>query len=250
MLGETVIRALSTFPRVSCALLRGYLRVGAPVPSRAAWVVWRLQRQLVPQSSIRTVSIGNKLQLRVDVKSTIGREIFYYGSYEPQLAKVVKQVLKPGATCIDAGENLGELTVRLAKLVGKEGKVYALEASPETVEDLRYNVSLNGLSNVCVMWSAVCESNVSQTFYLGQDKDSLASSLSVPANYSSRMITVPGLCLDTLVEKQKLPRIDLIKMDIEGAELAALHGGENLLRYQKPAPVLVFEYNHQVALRA
>ena len=139
MLGETVIRALSTFPHVSCALLRGYLRVGAPVPSRAAWVVWRLQRQLVPQISIRTVSIGTMLQLRVDVKSTIGREIFYYGSYDPQLVKVFKQVLKPGAICIDAGANLGELTVQLAKLAGKAGKVYALEASLETVEDLRYN---------------------------------------------------------------------------------------------------------------
>src|SRR5439155_18764750 len=130
------------------------------------------------------------------------------------------------------------------------GKVYALEASPETVEDLRYNVSLNGLSNVCVIWSAVCDSDASHTFYLGKDKDSLASSLSVPAHYSGRMINVPGLCLDTLVEKQKLHHIDLIKMDIEGAEIAALHGGENLLRYQKPAPLLIFEYNHQVALRA
>jgi len=97
---------------------------------------------------------------------TIGREIFYYGSYEPHLVKVFQQVVQPGATCIDAGANLGELTVRLAKLVGQEGTVYAMEASQETVEDLRYNVALNHLSNVCVIWAAICDSDAAQTFYL------------------------------------------------------------------------------------
>lgn len=245
---RTAIAALTACRPLSRPLLRGYLRAGGIVPERGRWVAARLKRELTPGRSARVVGIGDGLRLSVDPNGTIGREIYFHGSYEPDLVRFLRRSLGPGMVVIDAGANLGELTVRAARLVGPGGAVVAIEAAPATLENLRHNVALNKLANVRVVAAAVGESDDPQTFFLGSEEDSLTSSLSPPHDFEGKSVTVEGIRIDRLAGREGLGRLDLIKLDVEGAELAALRGaGEILARW---APLVVFEYNHEVAQRA
>src|SRR5262245_17183101 len=248
MLGNVLIKIGSFFPALTRPLLRMYLHRIGSVPSGGRWALNELERRLIPRQSIRTISIGQGLRLEIDLANAMGREVYYHGASEPEIAKFLRSFLQPGMVFVDAGANLGEITVLGAKLVGDKGKVFAVEISPNTLPRLRRNVALNHLANVEFVEAAICDGDGPVTFYLGRGTDSGSSSLSQPHDYGGEMISVPGLRLDSLAKSKELPRVHCIKMDIEGAEMAALRGCEELLTGPYP-PVLIFEYHRVVAQR-
>jgi FkbM family methyltransferase len=203
----------------------------------------------LPNPSEQIVALESGLRLEIDVASSMGRDIYYYGSHESELAQFLTRVLKPGMTIVDGGANIGEITVLAAQLVGPTGRVLSVEASPLTLPRLRRNITLNNLINVDVIEAAICDSNKSVDFYLGHGRDSGSSSLNQPHDYQGKRLVVPGMRLDSYLESHGIPVIDCIKLDIEGCELAAVRGCERILASANP-PIIVFEYHPEVALRA
>lgn len=249
--GRLAIHTLSLWPRFTRPLLAWYIRSGFPLPANAAWAVWQLKRRLTPRGQVlRKIRIGQGLTMEVDICTTVGREIYYHGSFEPAVAQFLNATLAPGQVVLDCGANVGELSLRAAQTVGAQGKVYAIEPSPQTAALLRRNVALNHATNVEVLEVALSDRDTDQTFFLGTDIHSLSSSLWQPADFRGEQLEVRGRTLHTLLQEHGITRLDVMKLDIEGAEFTALRGAVEGWQHLPHLPVLIFEYNKHVAQRA
>ncbi len=125
---------------------------------------------------------------------------------------------------IDIGAGVGTEILTFSRLVGDGGRVIAVEAHPETYRCLETMCGLNELHNVSTRQIAIMESS-GPVFISDSDSDISNSVI----GDTSRTISVPGLSLDELVAKENLPRIDFLKMNIEGAEAPALRGMQRTL---------------------
>lgn len=249
MLGKRFLQAMNRSPRMARLAMRTYLRSGLPVPKRADWIVHQLVEDLAPKAPTLSVWLEPGLRLDIDPSTIVGKLIYFYGSCEPEVAACLSKLLRPGMTVIDAGANVGELALRCARIVGSQGCVYAIEASPQTASTLRQNIAANQLTNIEVIEAALAEAAQPLTFHFGTESDSHSSSLYEPSDRSGNFTTVQGISLDELIEDKAIPRVDLLKMDVEGAELRAFAGGKTLLS-RATRPTILFEYNKIVADRA
>ena len=184
---------------------------------------------------------GNKLWLHPHY--FIDYQIIAFGIYEPALNRLFNQLVKPGATCLDVGANIGDTTVNLMRLVGSNGRVFAFEPVPHLFEKLRDNVALNPLAQ------SVSSHRIALSKETGFSKIEIAtegySNQGMAALHHegplrfSHTIDIETVTLDDFVQQQNLSRLDLIKIDIQGAEPWFFEGGKStLLRFK---PDLLFE---------
>ncbi len=144
------------------------------------------------------------------------------GLYEPHIQLLLNKVIKPDFKCLDIGANYGQHTVLLSKMADK---VFAVEASPENSVCLRHTLEANDCKNVEVtnraIWSESKELVLSFT-----PTNSACSFLSTEEYHqdNEELISMEAAALDDLFDGP----FDFIKMDIEGSELAALNGGEQV----------------------
>jgi FkbM family methyltransferase len=137
----------------------------------------------------------------------------------------VARTLRPGDCYVDVGANVGLLALRAAAIVGTSGHVVAIEAHPRTSSFLEANVRLNGFQHVEVERVAVGDApgEIAFTDRRSDDQNSVAPDGAGP-------VRVPVTTLDALLPVSRLPHVHLLKMDVEGYELAALRGASLLLR--------------------
>ncbi len=137
----------------------------------------------------------------------------------------IEAYLKPGDTVIDIGANIGELALRISGLVGAGGRVIAIEAHPRIFGYLEGNVAANRAANIECLNYAV--SNSGGTIRFSDNRwDELNSIVSGPEEVPH--VEVPAIRLDDL--PRSLPRVDLLKIDVEGAEKFVLEGAGEMLR--------------------
>lgn len=129
--------------------------------------------------------------------------------------------LPKGSVVIDIGAHIGKYTLLASQ---KSSLVIALEPDPSNFNMLKRNCELNKRNNVKIFNAAV--SHIDGTVHLFLGKDSALHTI-VSRGSSSLSIPVNTLTLDSLVEMNKLKRIDLMKIDIEGAELLVLKRGKS-----------------------
>lgn len=165
----------------------------------------------------------------------VGIFLLTKGEYEPFETKIIRQVAKDSNCFLDVGANVGYYTVQVAKLVSQ---VYAFEPDREIRELLCENIELNSLSNVDVYDLALAADTREVQFFhstLHRGKSAIATD-EIPS------YTVKAVKLDDQVGSFKLVP-DLIKVDIEGAEIDFLYGAKEFLSSNK-APIQLFvEYN-------
>lgn len=129
--------------------------------------------------------------------------------------------LRPGDVVVDAGAYPGDYTLFAARQVGPEGRVIALEPDPENRELLQRHVTRSGFENIEIIPCGLWNSETS----LSLDAHGVASTLTDTDSPSP----VPVRPLDDIVKEGNLGKIDVLKMDIEGAELQALEGARDTL---------------------
>ena len=166
-----------------------------------------------------------------------GRSVFVTGSYEPNEFCLLQRILKPGMTFVDAGANMGLYSIFAARHVGPAGKVLAIEPSGREFEILQNNVALNALANIRLIRHALSDRAAEVELSvapLGKSGHNTlgAFAYDTPLDHRER---VQGVPLDDLTSSEGLARVDVIKMDIEGGEMAALRGAEETLKRFKPA---------------
>lgn len=144
--------------------------------------------------------------------------------HQHDVSAVVKKLIKPGDILVDAGANLGVVTVIMAQATGPSGRVVSFEMMPDTASILRENVILNCLTNVTVIEAALSD-RVGDTVTASVTEGMFGqASIAVEQKLigTTRRVDVQTTTLD--VSTQDLPAIALLKIDLEGAEVKALHG--------------------------
>ena len=167
------------------------------------------------------------------------RMLLFGAPYEPEVTVFLREVLRPGMVFIDVGANLGYYTLLGAKRVGSRGQVHAFEPAPLQFQHLTLNVRTNQVANVVLNKCAVADHVGEIQFFVSDGWNQGTHSLGmVQRNMRARQVKCTSL--DEYVSEASLDRVDVVKMDVEGAELLVCRGARRMLASLKPA-VIVFE---------
>jgi FkbM family methyltransferase len=181
--------------------------------------------------------------LKISIPKTGSGSLIYYQGYsELETASFMMRFLKPGMTLVDVGAHIGEYTLIAAQIVGKLGQVHGFEPMPGLFPIVSANVQMNNFANVSLNKMAV-------TNYTGEiefevfDDPSTSSIRKLVSSGKEKLIKVATTSLDEYWS-QKNTKIDLIKVDVEGAEKMVFEGAEKLMGLPSTAaPVWLFEYS-------
>lgn len=154
-----------------------------------------------------------------------------YAGREPQTINYVKRHLRHGDICIDVGANIGLYTMLFAR---EAACVYAFEPNPAIRRVCRKAITLNDFQNVVLDGRAVSDKCGQARFYVNRYHD--LSSL-VPRRYTTKIMNVEKVRLDDI----GLDRVDWLKIDAEGHEMAVLRGAQQLIA-RNPQIRLIVEF--------
>ena len=188
----------------------------------------------------------------VDV--TLGNDnslcLYVCGSFEPNEFSFLDRVLKPGMGFVDVGANDGYYTLFAARRVGTGGRVAAVEPSSRERAHLERNLMRNGIDNVEIVPAALGAAAGHADLHLAHGAHTGHNTLGRFAHddvVPARIERVPLETLDAVVARLGLTRVDVVKIDVEGAEANVIAGGWTVLTTLRP--VLMMELNDG-ALRA
>lgn len=147
-----------------------------------------------------------------------------FGVLEPLETNLFKKSIKGGNIVLDIGANIGYYTLIAAKLVGEKGRVYAFEPDKDNFEILKKNVAINGYKNIILINKAVSNKTEKLKLYISE-KDMGSHSL-YKQEKNQKFVLIDSIKLDDFFKDEK---INVIKIDIEGAEFKAFKGMNTLL---------------------
>lgn len=150
--------------------------------------------------------------------------------------------VKPNYIVIDVGAHIGSYTIKVGRTVGPEGKVIAIEPHPVNYEALLQNVAINRLSNVIPVRVCLCNTLGYMKLYLASSSDRH----SIVHQKSNQYMEVPSFTLDELLKRLDISHVDIIKIDVEGAELDVLKGSEQSLKKIEKIIVSTYHYADEV----
>ncbi|HTR90061.1 MAG TPA: FkbM family methyltransferase [Solirubrobacteraceae bacterium] len=159
---------------------------------------------------------------------------FATGTAERPLQQAMLQELTPGATFFDIGANVGFITMLAARLVGPSGRVVAFEPVPQNVAAIRENLAMNSIG-----WAEVREGAVGggsgEASLIVSDVSAFSrlAAVSVPTG-ARETIAVAVSSIDDLVSSGAVPPPDVVKIDVEGAELEVIEGMRHTIAEHRP----------------
>jgi FkbM family methyltransferase len=181
------------------------------------------------------VDLGGYQVCIQQLDSDFGRGIFQSKQYEEHVRRAAREHLRPGSVAVDVGANVGVITFLAAAIAGPAGRIIAVEPNPDNLQLLYRGIVLNRFDNVTVLPYAA--SNRREVFSLtGGTSNTHLIGARQPVEGGH---FVQSVTLDEMLES--LPRIDFVKMDIEGHEPQALEGFSRLIEQHRPA--LLIEFN-------
>jgi FkbM family methyltransferase len=194
------------------------------------WIFFHLENRRI------TVTSAGPRSQRFRMKLCWQAHIVYaLDVYEPEITKLMRENIKAGDYCIDAGAHLGFMTIVMAKLVGDRGLVSSFEPVDETFEILKENVALNRLSNVDLQNAALAEESGQLSVFMNanQELSWTPSAVGYAVGSNAKVISAPAFALDDFMRRSDR-KLAAIKIDVEGAELGVLRGAERTLREMRP----------------
>lgn len=182
--------------------------------------------------------------LKIRVPKTGSASLIYYQGYsEIETADFIRRFLNPGMVVVDVGAHIGEYTLLAAQSVGSTGEVHGFEPQPNLFLILSENVQMNSLSNVILNCSAISDTTGKIEFEIFDEPSVSSIRKQTVLSNNARLVRVACTSLDTYWSNQER-KIDLIKVDVEGAEKLVFQGAERLISLPSPkAPVWLFEYS-------
>jgi FkbM family methyltransferase len=193
----------------------------------------RLKRLIFIRRPILVALPDFKMYVRLDDWAA-GARIAVKRTYERHVTGAMRPLLRPGMVMVDVGANIGYYSLLAAARVGPAGKVIAFEPGEANTALLQMSAQANAFQNIVIHTLAVAD--VDRT--VGYTMDDSNGSI-YPQDARLGQLQVRAVRLDDFLQDE--PRIDLVKMDIEGAEGLALAGMRQLLL--RHHPVLFTEFN-------
>jgi FkbM family methyltransferase len=196
---------------------------------------------------------GSKFKL----DAFIHKGYWYHGKNREKVQMdIFKKLIKEGDTVFELGAHIGYISLYYSKLVGHSGKLFVFEPGANNLPYVRENIANSPFKNIQLVEKAVSDSNGTATFYLenltGQS-NSLVKDYRVTKKIQTKTfvdlkkneVQVETIRLDDFVKSNGIPKIDFIKIDIEGAEYMAIKGMPEILSRMKPTMMIEVTENHQ-----
>lgn len=209
------------------------------------------RKKLVPDSIVWTQvesGIAKDLWLRLKLPE---ETFLWRGNHEPYVQALLASALRPGGVVYDVGSYLGFFALAMARAIGPAGQVVAFEPDPENAGRLRANVARNHMEErIRVVEAAVWRRSLDQVPYRRGDQARSQGGVVAdgiqPVLATGEQIAVRSISLDEFIAANN-PVPQLLKIDVEGGELAVIAGAEGLIA--KGRPVLICEVHHVAAVR-
>jgi FkbM family methyltransferase len=200
---------------------RNFLKGMAPIRAEAGSVSF----QLMPEGAVA-----------FDIWSGLRFE-------RPEVEFILK-MLEPGMTFFDIGANIGVFSVAAGKTLQEtQSSIYAFEPCPATFAILEKNLQENGLAGVRAYSLAVSERSGEASLYVNAAMKDGLNSLEDPSHGDAEVVgtvAVRVTTLDEFIAKHEIPSVDVMKVDVEGAELLVFRGARGLLS-REDAPLILYE---------
>jgi FkbM family methyltransferase len=212
--------------------LRMVLREPDPAPG-----LWKVPRRWLA-GPVRARRLG--LRLRLDLRDNLARTVYYTGTYEPELVRFLSG-LRPGEVFADVGAHMG-IHALVAARAG--ARVVAFEPAPDSAARLREAAAANSLS-VEVVQAALGSEEGEVGLFADPRYDPADAGVRSILGTGERVATARATTLDAC----GLQRLDVLKVDVEGAEAAVLEGARESLERLRPRAVIVESKGHGDAQR-
>jgi FkbM family methyltransferase len=210
-----------------------YVFRALPVPGR--WRIVPILNRLFPIESVEAW-LPNVGRVRLDLGNSGDAQIYWVGLHreDPEIVRVIQRSLPPDGIFLDVGANIGIHTLAAARHVAAGGgAVVAFEPHPDNFPTLTHNLERNGLHHVTAHNLGLAEAPDVLTCQ-GPRKGNWSL-----ASHGEHTFRVRLVRLDDYLEEHPLPRLDMVKIDVEGAEVRVLRGaGRAIARFR---PLIVFE---------
>lgn len=202
---------------------------------------WLLPKVDKVGEHILKIPAGLKLWINPSKDQGVERSLFETGTYERGTLHFIETHLKSGQTFIDVGANIGLMSMTAKKVVGNTGQVWAFEANPRTFEIMEKNFGLNEMNSIHSFECGLGNTRETLTLYDNWSINRGAASTVVQGE-NAEAIEIKILPFDAVVMSQGI-HIDMMKIDVEGMELAVLSGAEETIRKDKP--ILIVEFSEE-----
>lgn len=204
----------------------------------------RILRHLAPPATFGVqdsfVCSVEGTKIRVRPSSRLGWNLYFFGTYEAMLRRLLRAYLDAGNVVLEVGANIGWHTLLMSRLVGSNGQVHAFEPSPPIAKELTRNLRLNKISNCTIHNKALAaEKGVMNFKIFGPASENAGDGHLLPNTAGALDGSSTNVPVETL-DSFEYARCDLIKIDVEGFEPAVLYGGRETIR--RCSPVIIFEY--------
>jgi len=191
--------------------------------------------KLAPPEGWLNLRLSRGFTLHLDLADPVQRKLFFFGDYdERREADLITRVLAPGEVFWDVGANLGYFTLLAAARLKNTGQVVALEPGPSAYPCLTGNISLNPLTNILAYPVAASDREGVAILYSVRGLPDGRANLFRPGTDQTETTQVCTVTLDGWRDQNRLAGPDFIKIDVEGAELAALIGAQETLTAGDP----------------
>ncbi len=168
---------------------------------------------------------------------------YIFGTYEPDIAQAITDHCKSGWVVYDIGAHHGYFSLLMSKIIGKGGYCFAFEPLPENYDCIEKTIQANSLTNITVEQLAVSNhSNQKELHTIPQEsaKSRFVNNIAPGEAYKfSKTVIVKTTSLDIYFKNCGITRIDMIKIDVEGAESQVIAGAQSILNNFKP--ILIME---------
>jgi len=214
-----------------------------------AWSAYELRAARKPHWAFTAMKAQSGVRIRrpfrlpdgqklfADPFESVGAELRATNRYEPDVVSTLSALIRPGMVAADVGANIGCHTLTLARLVGEAGIVHAFEPEPSVFAELVRHVALNKWKNVRCQNTALSIESGETTLYLGSNDGT--NSLRPTLHSGNKTTTVKTDTLDAYMQRHNLHRLDVVKIDVEGAERFVLRGG--IATIERFRPILIVE---------
>jgi FkbM family methyltransferase len=168
-----------------------------------------------------------------------------YGGLETAVQEAMIRHLGAGGVLYDVGANLGFFSLLGARLVGPNGSVYAFEAAPDNARAIERNVELNALPVVTVIQKAVSSGAGRGRLQVVDDQSWSKLEEFGEHPFTERVIDVELISLDDAVAAGQIRPPTVVKIDVEGAEIAVLEGMRRTIEEHRPAVICELHDTHR-----
>ena len=186
------------------------------VGRRLVFVLRRIAVAALKGAPVDIETLGARMRLHPYNNISEKKVLFTPQFFDPDELTVLKGRLREGFTFIDGGSNIGAYALYVASVAGPSARILAIEPDPEIFDRLVYNIGLNPHGTVKAIACALADKPGELTLFLDPRNRGQSSVKFVGSQAKS--IRVPAMTLLDLLQRERLERIDAIKLDVEGAE--------------------------------